>query len=447
MLHFIDLNESTPSRNGKTLLNDIFLAEIAPSFKFTWQTALTGTYFALAHYQLAGDTGMHKSTALALLLLASPIQAQWYETTGQALIRNGDKATARAQATEDAVKRALLFAGVSVRSVQQVTDGLLTQESLQLKSYGDMQQVHIVSERVQDGMFEVTIKADIFPTEPLCPTVAFKKKILISPFKLKMPEHAVIGGLFELGAVSSQRLTDKISEISQSSWPESFPSIVDTKQLPANERQAIEQQYQGRYLLTATLEDISLGSTQGINWEFWTDADRERFFHLQLTLFDLITNRTVFSQKYQTSGLWTVRKTTILDPNYQKFWQTDYGKATDRVLTAAAMDVEEAIRCEPILAEVKQVRQNQVLLNVGEAHGVKVGDTFTLIHRRDLNDNFGQSEQLYSVTPLTVKITQLSHQNAWAQSVDGDLLANIQIGDFASVAGRAETDEFSLQPE
>ncbi len=390
---------------------------------------------------------MHKSTALALLLLASPIQAQWYETTGQALIRNGDKATARAQATEDAVKRALLFAGVSVRSVQQVTDGLLTQESLQLKSYGDMQQVHIVSERVQDGMFEVTIKADIFPTEPLCPTVAFKKKILISPFKLKMPEHAVIGGLFELGAVSSQRLTDKISEISQSSWPESFPSIVDTKQLPANERQAIEQQYQGRYLLTATLEDISLGSTQGINWEFWTDADRERFFHLQLTLFDLITNRTVFSQKYQTSGLWTVRKTTILDPNYQKFWQTDYGKATDRVLTAAAMDVEEAIRCEPILAEVKQVRQNQVLLNVGEAHGVKVGDTFTLIHRRDLNDNFGQSEQLYSVTPLTVKITQLSHQNAWAQSVDGDLLANIQIGDFASVAGRAETDEFSLQPE
>lgn len=389
---------------------------------------------------------MYKSTALALLLIASPLQAQWYETTGQALIRNGDKATARAQATEDAVKRALLFAGVSVRSVQQVTDGLLTQESLQLKSYGDMQQVHIVSERVQDGMFEVTIKADIFPSEPLCPTVAFKKKILVSPFKLKIPEHAVIGGLFELGTVSSQRLTDKISEISQSSWPEPFPTMVDVKQLPANERQAIEQQYQGRYLISASLDDISIGSTQGINWEFWTDADRERFFHLEVTLFDLITNRTIFRQKYQTSSLWTVRKTTVLDPNYQKFWQTDYGKATDRVLTAAAMDIEEAIRCEPILAEVKQVRQNQVLLNVGEAHGVKVGDTFTLIHRRDLTDNFGQSEQLYTVTPLTVRITQLSQQNAWAQSENGALLANIQIGDFASVAGRAETDAFSLEP-
>lgn len=389
---------------------------------------------------------MRKITGLALLLLASPLQAQWYETTGQALIRNGDKATARAQATEDAVKRALLFAGVSIRSVQQVTDGLLTQESLQLKSYGDMQQVHIVSERVQDGLFEVTIKADIFPSEPLCPTVAFKKKILVSPFKLKVPEHAVVGGLFELGTVSSQRLSDKISEISQSSWPEPFPAVVDGQHLPASERQAIEQQYQGRYLLSATLEDVSLGSTQGLNWEFWTDADRERFFHLQVSLFDLVANRTVFSQKYQTSGLWTTRKTTTLDPQYHRFWQTDYGKATDRVLTAAAMDVEEAIRCEPILAEVKQVRQNQVLLNVGEAHGVKVGDTFTLIHRRDLNDNFGQSEQLFSVTPLTVRITQLSNQNAWAQSVDGELLANIQIGDFASVAAREETDTFSLEP-
>ncbi len=38
---------------------------------------------------------MCKITGLALLLLASPLQAQWYETTGQALIRNGDKATAR----------------------------------------------------------------------------------------------------------------------------------------------------------------------------------------------------------------------------------------------------------------------------------------------------------------------------------------------------------------
>ncbi len=120
---------------------------------------------------------------------------------------------------------------------------------------------------------------------------------------------------------------------------------------------------------------MSLGTKQSLNWEFWTDADRERFFHLHLSLFDLVANRTVFSQKYQTSGVWTTRKTTVVDPQYQRFWQTDYGKATDRVLSAAAMDVEEAIRCEPILAEVKQVRQNQVLLNVGAAHGVKVGDT------------------------------------------------------------------------
>ncbi len=97
------------------------------------------------------------STPVKLLLPALlglyqlPAQAQWYETTGRAPIRQGDEATARAQATEDAVKRALLFAGVSVRSVQQVTDGLLTQESLQVESSGEVQNVQLVTEATRDG--------------------------------------------------------------------------------------------------------------------------------------------------------------------------------------------------------------------------------------------------------------------------------------------------------
>lgn len=383
-------------------------------------------------------------TLLPLLLLALPIQAQWYETTGQAIIRQGDKATARAEATEDAVKRALLFAGVSVRSVQQVTDGLLTQDQVQMKSHADIQQVHIVSEREHNGMFEVTIKADILPSEPLCPSVTFKKKLLVSTFKLRVPEQGAVGGLFELGDVSSRRFKDKITEISQYSWPEHVPLFFDIANLSAAERHAIEQRYQSRYLVSATLNDISLGGQEGVNWQFWSDADRERFFHLELHLFDLIENKSILSQKYHTSGLWTVRKTTVLDPNYQRFWQTDYGRATDRVLTAAAMDVEEAIRCEPILAEVRQVRKNQVLLNVGEAHGVKVGDSFTLIHRRELTDNFGQAEHLLTITPLVVTVTQINDQNAWAQSVNGELLANIQIGDVASVT---VTDTFQQQDD
>jgi hypothetical protein len=193
---------------------------------------------------------------------------------------------------------------------------------------------------------------------------------------------------------------------------------------------------------------VSLGETSGTNWQFWSDADRERFFHINVELFDLVDERMVFQQKYQTSAIWTVRKNTALDPQYQRFWRTDYGKAAERILDAAVMDVEEAIRCEPLLADVKQVRQNQVLLSIGSAHGVKVGDSFTLIHRRELTDNFGNPQELLTVTPFIVQVTQLSHETAWARSSQNELLSNIQAGDLASVAAQAETeDNDSVFPE
>ena len=388
---------------------------------------------------------MQKLTAMMLLLLAGQAQAEWYETTGQAAIRNGDQASARAQATEDAVKRALLFAGVSVRSVQQVTDGLLTQDSMQLKSHGEVQQVHLVSERATNGTFEVTIRADIVPGEAACPNVAYKKKLLIAPFKLKVPEQAVIGDLFELGKVSSELFNDKLTELSQSSWTHAIPAPLDVSRLSYNERHAIARQYGARYVLNATLNDVSLGESDGTNWQFWTDKDRERFYHLQLSVFDLTEARMVLQQKYQTSAMWRVRKTTALDPQYHRFWQSSYGQAAERVLDAAVLDVEEAIRCEPVVAELLQVRENQVLLNLGSLHGVQVGDTFTIVHKRELIDNFRQTQPLLTVTHMTVQVTQLSNEAAWAQSVDGQLLANVQSGDLAQAAKTVVKDEWVEQ--
>ena len=384
---------------------------------------------------------MKKLSVLTLALFASASQAQWVEASGQATINGNDLASARAQATEDAIRRALLFAGVSVRSVQEATDGLLTRETLSVQSFGDMQQVQLVSERKKDGIFEVTIRADIVPSEPLCPTVSYRKKLLITPFQINEPEHAVIGNLFELGRMSSKVFSEQLTAISHSSWPESFNNPVDPTTLDYQTRKAILQQHGARYMVSAQLEDLSLGAQAGVNWEFWSDPDRKRYFHLQVSLHDLAEDRVVFQQKYQTSATWTYRKTTLMDPKDFRFWETPYGKAASRILNAAAMDVEEAIRCEAIEAEVIQVKENQVLVNMGKLHGVAVGDKFQLVHRRELRDSFGQVQPLLAPTGLQIEITQVNSTVAWAQSVDQQLLANIQIGDIATVIAKP-VDEF-----
>ena len=58
------------------------------------------------------------ATTCLLLAFAGQSYAVWYETQGQSVVLNGNKVQAKHQATEEALRQAMLFAGASVRSVQ-----------------------------------------------------------------------------------------------------------------------------------------------------------------------------------------------------------------------------------------------------------------------------------------------------------------------------------------
>jgi hypothetical protein len=290
-------------------------------------------------------------SALRLLLLVQTLWsgiavADWYEATGQAVVRSGDTAAARTAATEDAVRKALLYSGASIRTVQQVTDGLLTQESMFLQTQGEVQNIQILSETLENGYIQVTIRADIYPDQQQCSSQQLKKELLISPFYIENREQAVNGQLYELDQASTSVFMQKLNESSSSSLLKLLPQAIRQKELNYAERSAIQRNYGGRYLLQATLTDVSLGERVGTNWSFWSDQDRERFYRLQLDLSDIQQQKVLLSQTYQTSAIWPFRGTSAISPKTQRFWQTDYGKSIERVLNAAAQDIEEALRCD-----------------------------------------------------------------------------------------------------
>lgn len=382
-------------------------------------------------------------TMLSLSLLALPLfsgyaMADWYEATGQAVMRGGDANAARAAATEDAVRKALLYSGASIRTVQQVTDGLLTQESMFLQTQGEVQNVQIVAETEENGYINVTIRADIYPDQNQCANLQLKKELLISPFYIENREQAIAGQLYELDQASTSLFIQKLEESSGSSLIKLLPQSIRQKELSYADRGALQRNYGGRYLLKASLGDVSLGQRVGTNWTFWSDQDRERFYQLQLELSDIQEQKILFSQTYQTSAIWGFRETTVISPKTQRFWQTDYGKSIERVLNAAAQDVEEALRCETILAGITLVNQHKVLLNIGSKQGLKIGDVLTILFRRQHKDSFGQLQDQLTISELKVKVTELNHTNAWAESVNIDLLANVQVGDAATLISDKE---------
>lgn len=370
---------------------------------------------------------------LALSMLSGTAMADWYEATGQAVLRSGDMTAARTAATEDAVRKALLYSGASIRTVQQVTDGLLTQESMMLQTQGEVQNVQIVSETEENGYINVTIRADIYPDQNQCANLQLKKELLISPFFIENREQAITGQLYDLDQASTKVFIQKLEESSASSLIKLLPQSIRQKELNYADRGALQRNYGGRYLLRASLGDVSLGERVGTNWTFWSDQDRERFYQLQLELSDIQEQKVLFSQTYQTSAVWEFRDTTVISPKTQRFWQTGYGKSIERVLNAAAQDVEEALRCETILADITLVQQHKVLLNLGSQQGLKLGDELTILFRRQHKDSFGQLQDQLTVSELKVKVTELTHKNAWAESINMDLLANVQVGDAATL--------------
>ncbi|WP_337880660.1 flagellar assembly protein T N-terminal domain-containing protein [Rheinheimera sp.] len=377
---------------------------------------------------------MRQSTVIVplLCLLSAPATADWYEATGQAVIRGADRADARAEAVQDAVRKALLYSGASVRSVQQVTDGLLTQETLFLQTQGEVQNVQIISETEEHGYILVTIRADIFPDQKQCSNVRLKKLLMISPFQLSHPEQAITGQLYELGSSSTQLFIQKLQEFSHSSTSKLLPQSIRQTDLSYQDRQALQRQYGSPYLLRARLEDVSLGERVGTNWSFWSDAERERFYRLELELLDIQQQKQLFSQTYQTSAIWDFQDRTVISPHSQRFWRTGYGKSIDRVLNAAAQDIEEVLRCESVQTQVVLVDAERLMLNAGSAQGLKIGDELTVLYRRQHKDSTGQWQDQLTISDLKLKITELSHQSAWAEAVNAAYLANVQVGDLAS---------------
>ena len=372
--------------------------------------------------------------ALVGLILSVAAEAEWFEATGQAPIRQGNHSEAKTRATEDAVRRALLYAGASISSVQQVTDGLLTQDDLVMRSHGEVRQIQLVSEQRIGGVIEVTIRADIFPQQQQCHGAAFKKPLLISPFLLRNSQHSIVGELQSLGHVSAEKVYRQLQDLSTNSLVHWYENPTLARSLSEQERSSLLRQTNSDYLVTASIDDVSLGERSDMNLRFWSDARRERFFHMRLQLQQLSTGRILFQQEYRTQARWDFRKRSIITPKSHRFWQTAYGEAVQRVLNAAVVDIDDALRCEPFQAAITDVANNRIRLAAGDNYGVQPGTELTILYRQE---TVRDGSTAYRVSPLTVIVRDVGYDWATAESKDQALLSNVQIGDAVTLLAPA----------
>lgn len=367
--------------------------------------------------------------SLSALLPSQALYANWYEATGQATIERGDLNSARRAAIEDALQRATLFAGAKLESHQQVIQGILQHHQVTLSSAAELKQVQLLSETHSKQQVFITLKAHILPTANSC-NPQYRNTLLLSPIHLQARKDAIYGQLFQLGEHSSRQLAAHVKDFSPSLLLQHHPQTLLPEQLDLAAAEQFFDQGQ-QFILLANIYDLSLG--EKLN-KFWQDSLRERFFALDVMLYDTFERRIRFQREYRTSSHWPDQDKQTPSSHSIAFWRMPYGQKIDQLLRAVALDIQQETQCQPLLASIKQVRQQQLLLNLGAVHGLKAGDHVRLIQvQRD--PQHPEIRRLID-SPLQLTITEVTADGAWASSASQQLLNHIQVGDLVSIVDR-----------
>ncbi|KZN66804.1 flagellar assembly protein T N-terminal domain-containing protein [Pseudoalteromonas luteoviolacea] len=386
---------------------------------------------------------MNKLSCIALVTgaLSLPCKAEWFEVTGYANAYTSDRAAARQEAVQDAITQALIFSGATVSSVQTLADGVLAQDHIKIKSHGEIQEINLVSENTKDGVMSVTLHLDIFPKQQKCPEESFSKQITVTQSQLIQPHQARLGQIFDIHKSSSERLYQTLMQRNMTVKP--IPFIDKSLNVRAFFSQNFDYDKQLIESLTATsnsqyvlLSQITdLASTQQLNsdYAFWQDDEYVRSFKIDFVAFDALTKDKVWQQHYSVTGIWPFEKTKIIDVYSDTFWHTDYGKRIQSVFNSLAQDLDQVFACMPTKGKILHKDQDQLVINLGRAHGIKEGQVLSVAHRSDVA---GERNQFFSRSIQTinrVKVTQVNAQNAIAQNIQNRPMNNIQVNDIVEL--------------
>ncbi|MDO6691778.1 flagellar assembly protein T N-terminal domain-containing protein [Aliiglaciecola sp. 3_MG-2023] len=372
--------------------------------------------------------------AFSALLFSALSSAAWFESSGQAAIRNGNIELARQNATQEAIKQVLLFAGASVHSVQKMANGVLQNDDLTIRASGEVNSIELIDEISKDGYLTVSIRADIFPNKSVCQASQYPKNIVTTWHPLEKREQATTGNIFEIGTILPEMLQRNFQHFAQQS---SIQTILPFyyKQQPItliNDAMALAKQSNAQYVLTAKVKDISLNKTKSSNWALWNSSSPSRNFSYQVALIDGYTGSLLWQKSYHSTAPWEFDTHQSVDINSNVLWQSPYGESISSIMQDIAINVDEQLACAPTYGRIIQVRGEQLTLDIGSNQGILKGDEFTLFQLQQILNPQGKTFTQFNLHPTPVKVVSISPNTAVAISKDGSLLGNIQANDFVS---------------
>lgn len=378
----------------------------------------------------------HLLLITALFFVALPSQARWVEAKGTARIINGDTDQARQKAIENALQQALLTSGGTISSIQNVVDGVLRNTETQWNHQGNVDQVTIIREEVRNDRVIVLLRADIWDREGDCTRSSYKNSLTIVPFELRDRSHGTWGRIWDIGKVAAERLARELGgagsqlhiahTLHRHAGLDRALTGLNLEELGRMAR-SLGFANDSQFVVFGLFDDLAMMDTES-SW-FWSSTP-ERHYALILYLMDATTGQLVTRARVEDTQPWTFDRNQTVDVATARFWNEPFGAALDSGLRDLASGVKKKVVCKPVRARIIAVDEQSVQFNLGQQHGVRVGDTLKVVQPSHFTDDQGRYRQKWQVSEFEVEVTQVQQSSAVAALSTGTMLHNIQVNDW-----------------
>ncbi|MFV0488280.1 MAG: flagellar assembly protein FlgT [Vibrio fluvialis] len=366
------------------------------------------------------------SSLISMLFLSLWIpttQAAWYEVTGTATIVSSED-SARLHALEDAIYKAVNFAGADIGSISNLMPLLETDRQEYLFTNHEVRYILIEDRKVRGNVMQVRARIDLYPSATACHVDQYKKTFLVSNIDVASPQQAVMGQIYDIGDDFAHVVDRQIAQESHS-----FVSVGTTNyDIDARNPERIKmiaQDSGAQYIIGGVITDL----TATVDQKLLKDDVINRQFALEMRVYDGKTGNEVFKHNYREVASWPFAKTSQVDTRSARFWASTYGQMLLRVSRNVMLDLESEISCKITLPEVVAKFGNTVTMDLGRIHGVKTGDKLQLWHTGAFIDQRGLPRNKVTQSDITLTVTRVYENDAELTIDQPELASSIQIGD------------------
>lgn len=366
------------------------------------------------------------SSLISMLFLSLWIpttQAAWYEVTGTATIVSSED-SARLHALEDAIYKAVNFAGADIGSISNLMPLLETDRQEYLFTNHEVRYILIEDRKVRGNVMQVRARIDLYPSAKACHVDQYKKTFLVGNIDVASPQQAVMGQIYDIGDDFAHVVDRQIAQESHS-----FVSVgttnYDIDARNPERLKMIAQDSGAQYIIGGVITDL----TATVDQKLLQDDVINRQFALEMRVYDGKTGNEVFKHNYREVASWPFAKTSQVDTRSARFWASTYGQMLLRVSRNVMLDLESEISCKITLPEVVAKFGNTITMDLGRIHGVKTGDKLQLWHTGAFIDQRGLPRNKVTQSDITLTVTRVYENDAELTIDQPELASSIQIGD------------------